>query len=222
MAQGESEKTEKITINLGLVDLGQIDLLVQEGFYTNRTDFIRTAIRTQLAARGEALDQSAARRTLTLGSCHYTRRDLEEIRDAGQMIHIRVLGLASIAADVSPQLALATIASVEVLGAFRAPTAPSSAPPLTGGCRWGGSRRAGCAAPALSAAGAPRVPSSHRGPRRRPPSGSRAGSTPSPIPTPPVPAPTGSMSQPATPAPPCPWPRCSPAAPRLQPPSPRR
>ena len=127
MARGESEKTEKITINLGLVDLGQIDLLVQEGFYTNRTDFIRTAIRTQLAARGEALDQTAARRTLTLGSSHYSRRDLEEIRDAGQMIHIRVLGLASIAADVSPQLALATIASVEVLGAFRAPIAVKAA-----------------------------------------------------------------------------------------------
>src|SRR6266487_4213682 len=102
MAPSEGGKTEKITINLGLVDLGQIDLLVQEGFYTNRTDFIRTAIRTQLATRGEALDQTAARRTLTLGSCHYTRRDLEEIRDTGQMIHIRVLGLASIAADVSP------------------------------------------------------------------------------------------------------------------------
>src|ERR1700678_1312588 len=127
MTKGEGEKTEKITINLGLVDLGQIDLLVQEGFYTNRTDFIRTAIRTQLASRGEALDQTAARRTLTLGSCHYARRDLEEIRDTGQMIHIRVLGLASIAADVSPQLALATIASVEVLGAFRAPVAVKAA-----------------------------------------------------------------------------------------------
>jgi Arc/MetJ-type ribon-helix-helix transcriptional regulator len=104
MDASRGEKTEKITINLGLVDLGQIDLLVQEGFYTNRTDFIRTAIRTQLATRGEALDQTMARRTLTLGSCHYARRDLEEIRDTGQMI-------------------LATIASVEVLGAFRAPTA---------------------------------------------------------------------------------------------------
>jgi Arc/MetJ-type ribon-helix-helix transcriptional regulator len=122
MASGETEKTEKITVNLGLVDLGQIDLLVQEGFYTNRTDFIRTAIRSQLATRAEALDQTAARRTLVLGSSYYTRRDLEKIRDAGQLIHIRVLGLASIAADVSPELALATIASVEVLGAFRAST----------------------------------------------------------------------------------------------------
>jgi Arc/MetJ-type ribon-helix-helix transcriptional regulator len=102
MVPREGEKTEKITINLGLVDIGQIDLLVQEGFYTNRTDFIRTAIRAQLASRAEALGQTAARRTLTLGSCHYTRRDLEQIRDSGQMIHIRVLGLASIAADVSP------------------------------------------------------------------------------------------------------------------------
>src|SRR4026209_1612651 len=94
------EKTEKITINLGLVDLGQIDLLVQEGFYTNRTDFIRAAIRAHLAARGEALDQTAARRPLPWGSCHSPRRDLEELRDAGKMIHIRVLGLASIATDV--------------------------------------------------------------------------------------------------------------------------
>jgi Arc/MetJ-type ribon-helix-helix transcriptional regulator len=127
MALSEGEKTEKITINVGLVDIGQIDLLIQEGFYTNRTDFIRAAIRTQLATRAGALDQSAARRTLTLGSCYYTRSDLEQIRDTGQMIHIRVLGLASIAADVSPQLALATIASVEVLGAFRAPAAVKAA-----------------------------------------------------------------------------------------------
>src|ERR1022692_2843320 len=127
MVPSEGEKTEKITINMGLVDLGQIDLLVQEGFYTNRTDFIRTAIRTQLADRRHAVEQPVARRTLPFGSCHYSPRALEEIRDAGQMIHIQVRGLASIAADVSPQLALATIASVEVLGAFRAPPAGKAA-----------------------------------------------------------------------------------------------
>ena len=120
MAASESEKTEKITINLGFMDLGQIDLLVQEGFYTNRTDFIRAAIRAQLEARTAAVDQTVTRRTFVLGTHHYTRRELEESRDTGQMVHIRVLGLASIADDVSPELALATIASVEVLGAFRA------------------------------------------------------------------------------------------------------
>jgi Arc/MetJ-type ribon-helix-helix transcriptional regulator len=123
----EAEKTEKITINLGLVDLGQIDLLVQEGFYANRTDFIRTAIRTQLGTRASALDQTVARRTLVLGTQHYSRRDLEDLRDAGETVHIRVLGLASIADDVSPKLALATIASVEVLGAFRASSAVKAA-----------------------------------------------------------------------------------------------
>jgi Arc/MetJ-type ribon-helix-helix transcriptional regulator len=123
----EVDKTEKITINLGLVDLGQIDLLVQEGFFVNRTDFIRTAIRTQLASRAAAVNQSVARRTLVLGTQHYTRRDLEELRDAGQTVHIRVLGLASIADDVSAQLARATIVSVEVLGAFRASVAVKAA-----------------------------------------------------------------------------------------------
>ena len=123
----EIEKTEKITINLGLVDLGQIDLLVQEGFYANRTDFIRSAIRTQLATRAAAVEQSVARRTLVLGSAQFTRAQLEELRRAGQTLQIRVLGLATIADDVSPKLALQTISSVEVLGAFRAPAAVKAA-----------------------------------------------------------------------------------------------
>ncbi len=123
----EIEKTEKITINLGLVDLGQIDLLVQEGFYANRTDFIRSAIRTQLASRATAVDQSVGRRALVLGSANFTRPQLEQLRKTGQRVHIRVLGLATIADDVSPKLALETIASVEVLGAFRAPPAVKAA-----------------------------------------------------------------------------------------------
>ena len=120
MASSEADKTEKITINLGLVDLGQIDLLVQEGFYANRTDFIRSAIRTQLASRASAVDQSVKRNALVLGTEHYTRRDLEKLHRNGERVEIRVLGLATIASDVPPELALATIESVEVLGAFRA------------------------------------------------------------------------------------------------------
>jgi len=123
----EVDKSEKITINVGLVDLGQIDLLVNEGFYANRTDFIRTAIRRQLESRAEAVNNTVARRALTLGTRHLSRRDLEELRDAGQTIDLHVLGLATIANDVSADLALATISSVEVLGAFRAPKAVKAA-----------------------------------------------------------------------------------------------
>jgi len=123
----ESEKSEKITINVGLVDLGQIDLLVSEGFFANRTDFIRTAIRRQLENRSGAVDSTVARRELTLGSEHLSRPDLEQLRDAGQTVELRVLGLATIADDVTPELALATIAAVEVLGAFRAPPAVKAA-----------------------------------------------------------------------------------------------
>ncbi len=123
----EGEKTEKITVNLGPVDLGQIDLLVQQGFYANRTDFIRTAIRTQLRGHSEAVKQTVARKTLVLGVQHYTREDLEAVRAAGDRLQIRVLGLASIADDVSTELALATIDMVEVLGAFRASPAVRAA-----------------------------------------------------------------------------------------------
>ncbi|MDT7575273.1 MAG: hypothetical protein QOH17_1606 [Pseudonocardiales bacterium] len=123
----EVEKSEKITINIGLIDLGQIDLLVDEGFYANRTDFIRTAIRRQLDSRESAVNDTVQRRALTLGTQHLSRGDLEALRDAGQQIELRVLGLATIAEDVSPELAMATIAAVEVLGAFRAPRAVKAA-----------------------------------------------------------------------------------------------
>src|SRR3954465_14889229 len=112
--------TEKITINLGYVDLGHIDLLVAEKFYSNRTDFIRTAIRNQLERHAEATKQSVARKTLDLGLRQFTRHDLEQLRATGKKVDIRVLGLASIAEDVSPELARATIASIEVLGALHA------------------------------------------------------------------------------------------------------
>jgi Arc/MetJ-type ribon-helix-helix transcriptional regulator len=116
----ELSETEKITINLGLVDLGQIDLLVQEGFYQNRTDFIRTAIRNQLNTHADAVKQTVARKELVLGLQHYARSDLEAVREAGETLEIRVLGLATIADDVPPELARETIASIDVLGAFRA------------------------------------------------------------------------------------------------------
>jgi Arc/MetJ-type ribon-helix-helix transcriptional regulator len=122
-----TSELEKITINMPPVDLGQIDLLVQEGFYQNRTDFIRTAIRNQLNVHVEAVKQTVARKTLVLGLQHYTRRDLEAVRAAGERLRIKVLGLASIADDVSPELALATIDSIEVLGAFRASPAMKAA-----------------------------------------------------------------------------------------------
>jgi len=113
-----SNESEKITINLGYVDLGHVDLLVQEGFYSNRTDFIRTAIRNQLDRQNEAVKQSVVRHQLELGLRHYSREDLEAVQAAGETLHIQVLGLASIADDVSPELALRTIASVHVLGAL--------------------------------------------------------------------------------------------------------
>jgi len=120
-------ESEKITINLGLIDLGQIDLLVLEGFYTNRTDLIRTAIRNQLAMHADVLRQTVARRTLVLGLQEYSRRDLEAIRQSREKLRIQVLGLVRIADDVSPELARETIESIAVLGALHASPAVKAA-----------------------------------------------------------------------------------------------
>ena len=120
-------ESEKITINLGVVDLGQIDLLVQEGFYSNRTDLIRTAIRNQLTVHGDVVRQTVERRTLVLGLQDYSRPDLEAARDAGQRLRIQALGLVRIAADVSPELALQTIDSIAVLGVLQASAAVKTA-----------------------------------------------------------------------------------------------
>ena len=113
-------EAEKITINLGVIDLGQIDLLVQEGFYSNRTDLIRTAIRTQLAAHADVLRQTVGRRALVLGLQQFSRHDLELLRKSKTKLRIQVLGLVRIADDVSPALARDTIESVVVLGAMHA------------------------------------------------------------------------------------------------------
>ena len=116
----KTAESEKITINLGPIDLGQIDLLVQEGFYSNRTDLIRTALRNQLNEHADVVKQTVARKSLVLGMQHYTRSDLEAVQAAGQRLQIQVLGLASIASDVSVELALATIDSIFVLGSLHA------------------------------------------------------------------------------------------------------
>ena len=118
--RGKGGECEKITINLGYVDLGHVDLLVQEGFYSNRTDLIRTAIRNQLSSHADVVRQSIVRHTLELGLRHYSRADLEAAKAAGERLRIKVLGLASIALDVTPELALATIESLTVLGALHA------------------------------------------------------------------------------------------------------
>ena len=120
-------ESEKITINLGFVDLGQIDLLVEDGFYSNRTDFIRTAIRNQLSTHGEVVKQSVARREMVLGLQRYTRRDLEKVLASGEQLQIQVLGLATIDDDVTPQLARQAIAAIAVLGALRASPAVKAA-----------------------------------------------------------------------------------------------
>lgn len=113
-------ETEKMTINLGVVDLGQIDLLVQEGFYSNRSDLVRTAIRNQIALHSDTLKQTVARRELKLGLQEWNKASLERVQAAGERLQIQVVGLARIANDVSPELARATIESVSVLGAFHA------------------------------------------------------------------------------------------------------
>ncbi len=123
----KAPESEKITVNLGFIDLGRVDLMVRDGFYANRADFIRTAVRNQLERHDSEVRQSVARRQLKLGLAHYTKQDLEAARDAGSPIHIQVLGLASIASDVTPELARAAIASVEVLGGFQASSAVKAA-----------------------------------------------------------------------------------------------
>ncbi|MFZ5965143.1 CopG family transcriptional regulator [Thalassococcus sp. BH17M4-6] len=116
----KTPESEKITINLGYVDLGRIDLLVQEGFYSNRSDFIRTAIRNQLDSHADVVSKSVERHTMELGLRDYSRADLEALRDAGEVLHVKVVGLARIDPDVTPDLALQTIGSITVLGALQA------------------------------------------------------------------------------------------------------
>jgi Arc/MetJ-type ribon-helix-helix transcriptional regulator len=119
--------TEKVTINLGLVDLAQMDLLVEEGFFTNRTDFVRMAIRNQLQLHADAIRQTVTRKRFVMGMQRYSTAELEKTVANNEQLDIHVLGLATIDDDVTPELARAAIASIHVLGAFLAPNAVKTA-----------------------------------------------------------------------------------------------
>lgn len=126
-ARVRASDSEKITINLGFVDLGHVDLLVREGFYSNRTDFIRTAIRNQIDRHADAVRQAVTRTSVDMGLRHVDRAELEAALAADRRLDIRVLGLCSIADDVTPDLARATIARLTVLGALQASGAVKAA-----------------------------------------------------------------------------------------------
>lgn len=113
--------TEKITINLGVVDLGKIDLLVEQGFYTNRTDFIRTAIRTNLDKHETALQETITRKNFVVGILVYDANDLIKRQEKGEMIDIHIIGMLALSKDITPELARSTINSIKVLGIFQAP-----------------------------------------------------------------------------------------------------
>ena len=127
VANGKPTESEKLTINLGFVDLGQIELLVQEGFYSNRTDFIRTAIRNQIERHADVVRQVITRKSVDLGVRHITQADLKAAVAAGEQLDIRVLGLAVIAPDVTPDLARSAIVSLNVLGGLQASAAVKAA-----------------------------------------------------------------------------------------------
>ncbi|MBP8251114.1 MAG: CopG family transcriptional regulator [Herpetosiphon sp.] len=119
--------TEKVSMNMSVVDLGHIDLLVDQGFYSSRTDFLRAAIRSQLERHDEVVKQTVVRRTIAMGAVVYDRASLERFQSNGEMVKIKVLGLVNLANDITPELARATIQSVEVFGAFRASPAVKEA-----------------------------------------------------------------------------------------------
>jgi len=118
LSQKKLPDSDKVTVNVGLVDLGQVDLLVDEGFYSNRTDFVRTAIRNQLQVHAEAIRQTVTRKRYVMGMYRYGRSELEQVVADGQQLEIHVLGLAVIEDDVPASLAREAIASIQVLGAF--------------------------------------------------------------------------------------------------------
>jgi Arc/MetJ-type ribon-helix-helix transcriptional regulator len=119
--------TEKITINLGAVDLGKIDLLVDQGLYSNRADLIRTAIRQQLERHADVVQQTVSRREMVVGVLVVGKKDLESRRARGERLRIGVVGMLVLSSDVDEDLARETIESIDLFGSFRASAAVKKA-----------------------------------------------------------------------------------------------
>lgn len=118
---------EKLSFNISVVDLGQIDLLVEQGFYSSRTDFLRAAIRSQIGAHADTIKQTITRKSGVLGVTHYSKASLDRRRYAAETLDITAVGMLVIGDDVTPELARATIASIAVYGVFRASPAVKEA-----------------------------------------------------------------------------------------------
>ncbi len=112
--------SEKITINMGPVDLGKIDLLVEQGHYSNRTDFIRTAIRSQLDKHTPEVQHAVTTNSFAVGVLSYDRSHLERLKAKRKKLTITVIGALHLSKDISPELACEAIESVQVRGIFHA------------------------------------------------------------------------------------------------------
>ena len=113
-------ESEKITINMNVVDLGKVDMLVQEGVYSNRTDFIRTAIRNLLDKHSFEIQQTVTRNSYVIGALMYNRADLEKIKSKNERLNLKIIGLLSLDKDIPVELADEVIEVVQVRGVFNA------------------------------------------------------------------------------------------------------
>ncbi len=113
-------ETEKITINMNVVDLGKADLLVEQGFYSNRTDFIKTSIRNQLSVHANVVDNVITDKSIYLGVALYNRKDLEKVLEQNKVLDIKAAGMVILANDIDVELATKAIKSLKVYGVLKA------------------------------------------------------------------------------------------------------
>jgi Arc/MetJ-type ribon-helix-helix transcriptional regulator len=126
MSEARIETTEKITININTIDLGHIDLLVNEGYYATRTEFIKTAVKKQLDRHEEdtkkLIEQKAKHGDyeLSIGVGGFTKSELERIIQKKEAkIKMIFIGLFITPKDVTLELLEQAVESIKVYGVCR-------------------------------------------------------------------------------------------------------
>jgi len=131
MVYMDNNRTEKATINIGIMELAQIDLLVENMIYTNRSDFIRTAIRNQLEMHKSDIERLYLQTKANsfepesqvqggIGIYRLRKAALSDAMKSNKKLHIMVMGILLIDKDISPELFEATVESIKIYGKIQA------------------------------------------------------------------------------------------------------
>jgi Arc/MetJ-type ribon-helix-helix transcriptional regulator len=115
-----NSKPQQLNVTMDAEEIHQVDLMVEQGLYASRKDFLQLAARNLLREHGVEVPRPMTGELKVAGIAVHNRKSLEKLRAAGRQLELNVTGIFRLADDVTPELACAVIKSLTLRGTFEA------------------------------------------------------------------------------------------------------